>query len=95
MFFGTAWGTWLLAQNKQSILIVYQILMMAFIIPLEMYIIPKFGIVGAAYSVIIAYFFNTIIALTVYKPKESFKLFFNACNPKHLFDVISYWKGNK
>jgi O-antigen/teichoic acid export membrane protein len=95
VFFGTAWGSWLLALNKQRLITVYQVFVLVIILALEMYFIPKDGIVGAAKSVVWAYSFSLFAIMFVYKPKESASLFFSSLNPKHLLDIVKYWKEMK
>jgi O-antigen/teichoic acid export membrane protein len=95
VFFGTAWGSWLLALNKQRLITVYQVFVLVIILALEMYFIPKDGIVGAAKSVVWAYSFSLFAIMFVYKPKESATLFFSSLNPKHLLDIVKYWKEIK
>lgn len=95
VFFGTAWGSWLLALNKQKLITIYQVLVLIFILALEMYMIPKYGIKGAAYSVVFSYLLSLLAIIFVYKPKESAMLFISALNPKNLFDVYKYWKEMK
>jgi O-antigen/teichoic acid export membrane protein len=95
VFFGTAWGSWLLALNKQKLITIYQVLVLIFILALEMYMIPKYGIKGAAYSVVFSYILSLLAIIFVYKPKESAVLFISALNPKNLLDVFKYWKEMK
>ncbi|MFZ4796809.1 MAG: flippase [Bacteroidia bacterium] len=95
VFFGTAWGSWLLALNKQKLITIYQVFMLIFILALEMYMIPKYGIKGAAYSVVFSYLLSLLAIIFVYKPKESAMLFISSLNPKNLFDVYKYWKEMK
>ncbi len=95
VFLGTAWGSWLLALNKQRLITVYQVFVLIIILSVEMYMIPKYGIKGAAYSVVATYMCSILAIIFVYKPKESATLFFSALNPKHLFDIVKYWKEMK
>ncbi len=95
VFFGTAWGSWLLALNKQKLITIYQVFVLIFILALEMYMIPKYGIKGAAYSVVFSYLLSLLAIIFVYKPKESAMLFISSLNPKNLFDVYKYWKEMK
>jgi O-antigen/teichoic acid export membrane protein len=92
VFFGTAWGSWLLALNKQKLITIYQVFVLIIILALEMYMIPKYGIKGAVYSVVLSQLISIFVIIVVYKPKESAMLFFSALNPKNLFDVFKYWK---
>jgi O-antigen/teichoic acid export membrane protein len=84
-----------LALNKQKLITIYQVLVLIFILALEMYMIPKYGIKGAAYSVVFSYLLSLLAIIFVYKPKESAMLFISALNPKNLFDVYKYWKEMK
>ena len=95
VFFGTAWGYWLLALNKQKLITIYQFLLLIVVLVLETYMIPKYGIKGAAYSIVFSQMISIFVIIFVYKPKESAMLFFSALNPKNLFDVFKYWREMK
>lgn len=92
-FYGIAWGMWMVAENKQKHLIVFQFLSMGISLFLNMKLIPKFGVNGAAYSLVITYIITIICYLSFYKPKLSWRLFINAINPINLKDVFKYLKG--
>lgn len=95
VFFGTAWGSWLLALNKQKLITIYQVLLLIIVLVLETYMIPIYGIRGAAYSIVLCQMLSIFIIIFVYKPKESAMLFISALNPKNLIDVFKYWKEMK
>lgn len=95
VFFGTAWGSWLLALNKQKLITIYQVLLLIIVLVLETYMIPIYGIRGAAYSIVLSQMLSIFIIIFVYKPKESAMLFISALNPKNLIDVFKYWKEMK
>lgn len=92
IFFTTAWGAWLLALNKQYLLTIYQVFVLAFTLALEMLLIPRYGINGAAYSLVISYALSFMLSVVVYKPSESIRIFISAFNPAHLIDIFKYWK---
>jgi len=95
VFFGTAWGFWLLALNKQKLIAIYQFLLLLIVLVLETYMIPIYGITGAVYSIVFSQMISLFIIICVYKPKESAMLFISALNPKNLFEVFKYWKEMK
>ena len=95
IFLGTAWGFWLLALNKQKLITIYQFLLLIIVLVLETYMIPMYGIRGAAYSIVLSQILSIFIIIFVYKPKESAMLFISALNPKNLFDIFKYWKEMK
>ncbi|MEI6594768.1 MAG: flippase, partial [Bacteroidota bacterium] len=95
IFFSTAWGIWMLAENKQKLIIFLQVISLVACFFLNINLIPKFGINGAAVAVVGTYYIGLVSVLLAYKPAYSLKLFINAFNPKNLFDVYEYYKTNK
>ncbi len=92
IFYGTAWGMWLVAENKQRYLIIFQFLSMGIALFLNLKLIPIYGVNGAAYSLLLTYFISIITCLTFYNPKLSWTLFLKALNPLNLIDIIKYLK---
>lgn len=93
VFYGTAWGMWMVAENKQRYLIFFQFLSMGIALVLNLKLIPIYGADGAAYSLIITQFIGIFSALTFYKPALSWMLFIKSLNPKNLFDIVKYLKN--
>jgi len=93
VFYGTAWGMWMVAENKQRYLIFFQFLSMGIALFLNLKLIPIYGVQGAAYSLIITQFVGIFSALTFYKPALSWMLFIKSLNPKNLFDIFKYLKN--
>ena len=58
-------------------------------------LIPRFGIYGAAYTIVITYYLGLIVTTATYKPRESLKIMFDAFNPLNLLDIVKYWKESK
>ncbi len=94
-FYGTALGLWFLAENKQKVIILYQIINIVAYIILSFTLIPKYGIYGAATSIVITYYIGLIVTTATYKPKESIGIMLSAFNPIHLIDIIKYWRQGK
>ncbi len=95
IFFSTAWGIWMLAENKQKLIIFLQVISLVACFFLNINLIPKFGINGAAVAVVGTYYIGLVSVLLAYKPAYSLRLFINAFNPKNLVDVYEYYKTNK
>jgi O-antigen/teichoic acid export membrane protein len=93
VFYGTAWGMWMVAENKQRHLIFFQFLSMGIALFLNLKLIPIYGVQGAAYSLIITQFVGIFSVLTFYKPALSWMLFIKSLNPKTLFDIVKYLKN--
>lgn len=93
VYWGTAWGMWMLAQQKQKYVVWMQLLNALFILGFEFVLIPKLGINGAAYSLVIGSYIALLFMIVAYKPAEGLRVFWNALNPKNLLEVIRYWKG--
>jgi len=54
VFFGSAWSKWMLVENRMKMSLFFQINAMAFNVILNLFLIPRFGIYGAALSSLIA-----------------------------------------
>lgn len=90
VFFGTAWGMWMLAMNKQKIVILFQIWNLLVYLITAFYFIPKYQINGMAYAVLVTYYSGMIATLVFYQPKQSLTLFVKALNPLQLLEVFKY-----
>ena len=95
IFFSTAWGIWMLAENKQKLVIYLQLISLICCFFLHINLIPRLGITGAAWSVLITYYIGLLAVLLIYKPKLNISLFLSAFNPKHLIDIYKYYKNDK
>ena len=95
VFYGTAWGMWIVAENKQKLIIIFQLISLILTFYLDLKLIPLLGIKGAAYVLLITQYSSIIVSLFVYKPKTSWSIFFRALNPVNLIDVIRYIRLNK
>lgn len=92
IFYGTAFGMWMVAENKQKYLIFFQLLSIIVALVLNFKLIPIYGAIGAAYSILITYIISIICCLTFYKPKWSWTMFLKALNPFNIIDIIKYLK---
>jgi len=95
IFYGTAWGMWMLAHNKQKIIIIFQLVNFVIYLFASFALIPLLGINGAAYAAITTYFTSVICITVFYKPAQSLSILFNAVNPLHIIDVFKYYKQSK
>lgn len=93
VFWGTAWGMWMLAIQKQKYVLWMQILNAILIIGSEFILIPRLGINGAAYSLVLGSYVAFIFMVMAYKPKEGLLLFWHALHPKNILEVIRYSKS--
>lgn len=93
VFWGTAWGMWMLAIQQQKYVVWMQILNACLILSFEFLLIPKLGISGAAYSLVIGSYIALIFMVLAYKPKQGLLLFWNALHPKNIIEVIRYSKA--
>ncbi len=93
VYWGTAWGMWMLAIHKQRYVLWMQILNAILILGFEFYLIPRIGISGAAYALVIGSYIAFVFMVIAYKPKEGLTLFIKALNPKNILEVIRYSKS--
>ena len=70
-----------------------QIINAVLILSCEFILIPKLGISGAAYSLVIGSYIALVFMIIAYKPKEGLKIFWQALNPKNIIEVIRYSKA--
>lgn len=94
VFWGTAWGMWMLAIQKQKYVLWMQMVNAILILSAEFFLIPKIGIKGAAWSLVFGSYIALIFMILAYQPKIGFQIFMKALDPRQIKDVISYWKGN-
>ena len=92
VFFGTAWGMWMLAMNKQKVVILFQIWNLVVYLLTAFYFIPKYQINGMAYAVLVTYYSGMLATLLFFQPKQSVQLFIKALNPMQLIEVFKYGK---
>lgn len=90
VFFGTAWGMWMFAENKQKYMVFFQVAHLTINFGLNYTLIPTMGVKGAALSILIINYLGLFNMLTFYKPKTSWPLFIKALNPKNLIDILAY-----
>jgi O-antigen/teichoic acid export membrane protein len=96
VFFGAAWGVWMIAENKQKRVIILNVISLILCYMLNVTLIPMLGVTGAAYSVVITYYMGLVAMIMAYKPKYTLTLFARAMNPANLFDLYKYYKsGNR
>lgn len=84
---------WMLAIQKQKYVLWMQILNAILIIGSEFILIPRLGINGAAYSLVLGSYVAFIFMVMAYKPKEGLLLFWHALHPKNILEVIRYSKS--
>jgi O-antigen/teichoic acid export membrane protein len=92
IFWGTAWGMWMLAMHEQKYLFYLQLINATFTLVSEYLLIPRMGITGAAYALLIGSYFTMFFILIIYKPREGFPIFLKALNPRNILEVILYSK---
>lgn len=86
---------WMLAHNKQKIIIFFQLANLVIYVISGFWLIPRLGINGAALTCIVTYFGSIGIITLFYKPKQSINILLNAINPLQLFYVFNYLKEQR
>jgi O-antigen/teichoic acid export membrane protein len=66
---GSVWTKWLILENKSKICVAAQYLAVIINIILNLLMIPRFGIEGAALATLISYSLSLMISLFMYKPR--------------------------
>jgi O-antigen/teichoic acid export membrane protein len=95
IYYGTAWGMWMLAHNKQRIVIAFQLVNLLVYIISSFLLIPRLGINGAAYTSLATYYISLSCITFLYKPRESLRIMAGAFNPLNLLEIFKYLKGAK
>jgi O-antigen/teichoic acid export membrane protein len=95
IFFSTAWGMWMVAENKQHLVIILQLVSLLMCLFFCFLLIPRLGITGAALAIIGTYYSGLVAVLCIYKPQLNFRLFLSAFNPRHIIEIYHYYKNDK
>lgn len=97
-YLGGARAIWILAEEKQKHLVVINLIGATLNVALNLLLIPKLGVNGAAIASVITQFFTNVVFITIYKPtRRNGYLLWKALNPKYLgymFNKIVRKKGN-
>lgn len=76
VFFGSAWSKWMLIENRMKMSAFFQINAMFFNVILNLFLIPRYGIYGAALSSLIAAAIgHTLLPLFIKSQRIAFKMF--------------------
>jgi O-antigen/teichoic acid export membrane protein len=70
---GAVWSVWIVENNKQYFSIVAQLIAVTLNILLNIFLIPKYGLIGAAYATSVSYSISFIISIFLYSPLELLK----------------------
>lgn len=95
VFFGTVLGTRFLADNRQKVIIIYQLINFAFYLSFSFYFIPKYHGDGAALSIMLTYYVGFFVTIFTYRPKENVRLFLRAIHPGQIPELFRYLKSVK
>ena len=77
VFFGVAWSKWMLAENLSRTVMVLQVMSFLSNISLNYFLIPIFGVIGAALATAISYMLgHTVFALFFNNQKTAVRMFF-------------------
>lgn len=90
VFFGTVLGTRFLADNRQKVIILYQVVNIICYLIFSFYLIPKYQGNGAALAITLTYYVGFLVTIITYKPKESIPIFYQAINPFQIPNLIKY-----
>jgi len=92
--FGIVWSKWLLIENRQKMVIVFHLLSMVLNIFLNLYFIPKIGILGAGIATALASLIAQFAGLLFYKREIALKFLTNALFPIHLIKKEQNYETN-
>ena len=92
VFFGCAWGKWIITENQQKVIMYSHIISMPINIMLNIILIKKYGIIGAAWATLISYSIDQLLGLLFYLKKLSLKMFLKTILPFHLLKLFKIKK---
>lgn len=75
---GAVWGRWLLLEDKTPIGLYGHLIGAVMNVSFNLWLIPKFGAVGAALATLASYWFSAIIVYSIHKPSVTFGYIFAA-----------------
>lgn len=84
--FGIVWSKWILVENLQKYIVVFHLISMVVNILMNYFLIPVYGIVGAALATAVANIFAQIMGLLFYKRKMALKFLLNGFFPFYLLN---------
>jgi O-antigen/teichoic acid export membrane protein len=88
IFFGSAWSKWMLIENRMKMSSFFQVNAMIFNVVLNLILIPKYGIYGAAISTLIAASIgHTVLPLFIKSQRIALKMFLISFFPIYLLRV--------
>jgi O-antigen/teichoic acid export membrane protein len=91
-YLGTLWSAWILAQNKQKLFIYFYIVVFIIAVSLQLYLIPRYGINGAAWAVVGTQYASLLLFLSIYRANYMWSCMLKATNFTHLIKVFQYLK---
>lgn len=91
-YLGTLWSAWILAQNKQKLFIYFYIVVFIIAVSLQLYLIPRYGINGAAWAVVGTQYASLLLFLSIYRANYMWSCILKATNFTHLIKVFQYLK---
>lgn len=85
VFFGSAWSKWMLTENRIKTSALFQVNAMLWNVILNIYLIPEFGIYGAALSTLIAASIgHTLLPLFIRSQRIALRMFLHSIVPIYL-----------
>lgn len=88
-YIGSVRGVWMLATNNQKHLLIINILGALVNVGLNLVLIPKMGIMGAAMASLITQFFaNVILGYIIKDMRPNNKLMLSGCNPQIIIRIV-------
>ncbi|MDM5272409.1 flippase [Sulfurovum sp. zt1-1] len=89
VFFGNAWGKWMINENLQKTVMKMQALSLIANIILNLILIPTYGIMGAAIATLVSYGIgHTVFALFFKNQKIAVVMFWKSFNPKRIINDL-------
>ncbi len=95
-YMGSVRNIWMLAEGKQKYLWIINLSGALVNIIGNFILISMLGVIGAAISSVLTQFFTNFILCAIIKPiRPSFKLIYDALNPKLLFEKLALYRKSK
>lgn len=86
VFFGSGWSSWMLLENRTKTMLLFQLNAAAVNIALNLVLIPRLGIDGAAYATLLSYAVgHTVLAAIIPSQRRALRMLVRAAIPLYWF----------
>ncbi|MEF1291643.1 flippase [Vibrio sp. M260118] len=89
---GAVWTNWITSENKQHVATLAHILGATINIGLNYFLIPIYGINGAAGATLVSYYLSAFFAFSLYRPKTTFSMITSSLLPWKIYEATKIYR---